>query len=380
MFTYQAISNKSNASAACLDLYEQLHTTNTDIILFFCSSLFDLDVVAQQMQTLFLDKTCLGCTTAGEFAGNGYETQTIVAVGFNPNYFSFSYSYVEDIQNFSLIDAQKVMQYLHADMKKKAMAPIATQSFIVSLVDGLSSAEEEFLVNFDTATQNFPHFGGSAGDDQGLNQTYIYYDGQFKTSSAVIIMFNTSLKFSVFSTHHVLASVQKLIVTDADPKTRQVFEINGEPAAEVYANTLGMNVEQLEPEVFSIHPLAVKVRGEYYIRSIQRVNKDFNSLSFYCAVDVGIVLNEVQLTDINTPLRELLEYKQNGLGSPAMVLGFDCFLRRLEVTEKKLEKDTRQLQKDFNLIGFNAYGEHLNGVHLNQTFTGVFISKELHND
>ena len=49
-------------------------------------------------------------------------------------------------------------------------------------------------------------------------------------------------------------------------------------------------------------------------------------------------------------------------------------------SSKKLEKDTRQLQKDFNLIGFNAYGEHLNGVHLNQTFTGVFISKELHND
>lgn len=380
MFTYQAISNKSDASAACLELYQKLHQANTEIILFFCSSLFDLDVVAEQMQKLFVDKTCLGCTTAGEFAANGYETQTIIAVGFDTDYFSFSYSFVEDIQNFSIIDAQKVMQYLQADLKRKAVAPIANQSFIVSLVDGLSSAEEEFLVNFDTATQNFPHFGGSAGDDQGLNQTYIYYDGNFKTTSAVVIMFNTSLKFSVFSTHHVIDSVQKLIVTDADPKTRQVFEINGEPAAEVYARTLGLSVEELEPEVFSIHPLAVKVRGEYYIRSIQRVNKDFNSLSFYCAVDIGIVLNEVELTDINAPLRQLLEFKKNGLGPPAMVLGFDCFLRRLEVTEKKLEDDTLKLQKDFNLVGFNAYGEHLNGVHLNQTFTGVYLSKELHND
>ena len=380
MFTYQAISKKSNASAACLDLYQQLHQANTEIILFFCSSLFDLEIVAQQMQKLFADKTCLGCTTAGEFASNGYETQTIVAVGFDVNYFSFSYSFVDDIQNFSVINAQKVMQYLHADIKRKAVAPISTQSFIVSLVDGLSSAEEEFLINFDTATQNFPHFGGSAGDDQGLNQTYIYYDGKFQTTSAVIIMFNTSLKFSVFSTHHVIDSVQKLIVTDADPQTRQVFEINGEPAAEVYAKTLGLSVEELEPEVFSIHPLAVKVRGDYYIRSIQRVNKDFNSLSFYCAVDIGIVLNEVNLSDINAPLRSVLEHNQNALGEPAAVLGFDCFLRRLEVIEKNLEEDTLKLQKDFNLVGFNAYGEHLNGIHLNQTFTGVYISKELQND
>jgi len=103
-------------------------------------------------------------------------------------------------------------------------------------------------------------------------------------------------------------------------------------------------------------------------------------LSFYCAVDIGIVLNEVNLSDINAPLRNVLEHKRNALGEPSAVLGFDCFLRRLEVIEKNLEEDTLKLQKDFNLVGFNAYGEHLNGIHLNQTFTGVYISKELQND
>ena len=91
-------------------------------------------------------------------------------------------------------------------------------------------------------------------------------------------------------------------MTDADPNTRQVFEINGEPAASVYSNMLGVPIDALEHEVFSLHPLAVKIGGEYYIRSIQRVNKDFYSLSFYCAVDIGIVLNEVELIDINHPL------------------------------------------------------------------------------
>ena len=92
------------------------------------------------------------------------------------------------------------------------------------------------------------------------------------------MLINTVQKFSVFSVDHVKNSLSKLVVTDADPNTRQVFEINGEPAASVYADLLGLDVNDLEHEVFSLHPVAVKIAGNYYIRSIQRVNKDLVSL------------------------------------------------------------------------------------------------------
>ena len=57
-------------------------------------------------------------------------------------------------------------------------------------------------------------------------------------------------------------------------------------------------------------------------------------------------------------------------------MGCDCFLRRLEVRSKSLNEETRDIQNEFNLVGFNAYGEHINGLHLNQTFTGVYISED----
>ena len=57
-------------------------------------------------------------------------------------------------------------------------------------------------------------------------------------------------------------------------------------------------------------------------------------------------------------------------------MGCDCFLRRLEVRSKSLNDETRDIQNEFNLVGFNAYGEHINGLHLNQTFTGVYISED----
>ena len=63
----------------------------------------------------------------------------------------------------------------------------------------------------------------SAGDDQMLNNTYVLYDGKFH-DSAVVINIHSKLKFNVFTVNHICESLGKLVVTDADPDTRQVFE------------------------------------------------------------------------------------------------------------------------------------------------------------
>jgi hypothetical protein len=376
MISTTAISHSVDPHIACLEIKAQLDLTKMSTIIFYCSSAYDLDVLAANINEHFPDHECVGCTTAGEFAGNGYETNSMVALAYHDSHFVIQTTLVENLQSFTVIDAQNVMNTLNEAIAPKAIAPLERQSFLFSLVDGLASKEEEFLITFDSCTQGLPHFGGSAGDDLNLNKTYVFYDGKFRSSAAIIMLFNTPQKFSVFSVNHVKDSLSKLVVTDADPNTRQVFEINGEPAATVYADLLGISVDELEHEVFSLHPVAVKIGGEYYIRSIQRVNKDFYSLSFYCAVDIGIVLNEVDLIDINYPLSTKLERVRNSLGEPHVVMGCDCFLRRLEVRSKSLNDETRDIQNEFNLVGFNAYGEHINGLHLNQTFTGVYISEE----
>lgn len=376
MISTTAISHSSDPHIACLEIKAQLDLSKISTIIFYCSSAYELDSLASNINQHFPDHECVGCTTAGEFAGKGYETNSMVALGYHDSHFAIQTTLVENLTSFTVIDAQNVMNTLKESIAPNAIAPLEQQSFLFSLVDGLASKEEDFLITFDSCTQGLPHFGGSAGDDLNLNKTYVFYDGQFRSSAAIIMLFNTPQKFSVFSVNHVNDSLSKLVVTDADPNTRQVFEINGEPAATVYADLLDMKIEQLEHEVFSLHPLAVKIGGEYYIRSIQRVNKDFNSLSFYCAVDIGIVLNEVDLIDINVPLANKLERIRNSLGAPHLVMGCDCFLRRLEVVCKSSMDETREIQQTYNLVGFNAYGEHINGLHLNQTFTGVYISED----
>lgn len=371
-----AITHANDPHIACLELKAQINLQHVSTLIFYCSSSYELDSLAYNINHHFPEHECVGCTTAGEFAAQGYENNSIVVLAYHDSHFAIQTTLVENLTSFNLLDAQKIMNTLKDKMKPKAIAPLATQSFLFSLVDGLASKEEDFLITFDSCSEGLPHFGGSAGDGLNLNKTYVFYNGRFRNSAAIIMLINTVQKFSVFSVDHVKNSLSKLVVTDADPNTRQVFEINGEPAASVYADLLGLDVNDLEHEVFSLHPVAVKIAGNYYIRSIQRVNKDFYSLSFYCAVDIGIVLNEVELLDINQPLLQKLEHIKSSLGKPHVVMGCDCFLRRLEVDSKLQSNETQQIQEQFKLVGFNAYGEHINGLHLNQTFTGVYISQE----
>lgn len=58
---------------------------------------------------------------------------------------------------------------------------------------------------------------------------------------------------------------------------------------EEYARHIGVAVAQLDHRIFAAHPLAVRINEQYYVRAIQQVHDDL-SLSFYCAVENGIVL------------------------------------------------------------------------------------------
>jgi hypothetical protein len=375
-FTTTATSDSLIPAIACAELASHIDVADTAFMLVFCSSQYDLSDLANCLHDAFGDLPCYGCTTAGEFAGNGYQKQSIVVQAFSQRGFSCSSALVENLDEFNLVDAKELMESLQQQLMHTEGFS-AQNAFVLSLVDGLSAQEEKFLLDIDSAMVELPHFGGSAGDDQMLNNTYVMYHGQFYDSAAVVLQISCRQKFAVFSVNHIQESLAKLVVTDADPKTRQVFEINAEPAAEVYAQMIGKTVDTLEPDDYALHPLAVKVGDAFYIRSIQQATSAFHSLSFYCAVDKGIVLNQVSLGSINDALSDKLTALSSELGPPSLVLGMDCFLRRIEVENKTLCAQTKALHERFNMVGFNAYGEHIKGIHLNQTFTGVYISEQL---
>ena len=148
-------------------------------------------------------------------------------------------------------------------------------------------------------------------------------------------------------------------------------EINAEPAAIEYARILGKDPGQLSPFVFASHPLLVKIGGQKHVRSIQRVLEN-GDLVFFSAIDEGVVLTLADAEDIAGHLEECLD-RLAGAEEPVAIIACDCILRRIEAEQSQASSAVSRIMSSYGVVGFNTYGEQVNGAHVNQTLTGIAI-------
>ncbi|MDH0895803.1 MULTISPECIES: nitric oxide-sensing protein NosP [unclassified Pseudomonas] len=369
-----AVSHARDSEAVAQELARQLMHPHLGFVLFFCSAEYDLASLGLALEEYFGGIRVAGCTTAGEITPQGYGQRCVSAIGFDHRSFSIASVLIDQMERFNLIDAQQLVEQLVGECRGNAMAPIKDHSFALTLLDGLSSREEVVLAALSAAFGQIPHFGGSAGDDNHLTCTHVYHDGEFHSGAAVVLLFNTWLDFEVFTTHHVEPREEKLVVTAADSDSRRVLELNAAPAAAEYARLIGVDPAALDMRLFAAHPLAVRIKDQYYVRSIQQVNAD-GSLTFYCAVETGIVLTAMTPGPLLPNLRQQFARLHARLGAPLLTIGCDCVLRRLEVSDGAGMEEVSEYLREQRVIGFNTYGEQFNGMHINQTFTGVAIGR-----
>lgn len=372
-----AVSFARQVDDVAQDLAQQLCSAEVGFVLFFCSAEYDLPALSTALTSYFTDIKLVGCTTAGEISSEGYGRGCISAIGFDRQHFSVASVLIDQMERFSLYDAQELVENLVSECRGNAVAPIKDHSFALTLLDGLSSREEVVLAALSAALGSIPHFGGSAGDDNHLTHTHVYCDGQFHNGAAVVVLINTHLDFEVFTTHHLQPSTEKLVVTKVDSDSRRVLEFNAEPAAQEYARLIGRDLDDLDMHLFASYPLAVKISDRYYPRAIQQTNSD-HSLTFYCAVENGIVLTAMHTSSLLDNVNQVFQGLNQRLGEPLITIGCDCFLRRLEIDSKGGQQAIEEVLKKQNVIGFNTYGEQFNGMHINQTFTGVAIGRPKH--
>jgi len=205
-----------------------------------------------------------------------------------------------------------------------------------------------------------------------FSATWIYHGGAFHRHVALLALVRSKLPFVTFRTQHFVKSETRMVVTRADPATRVVYEINGRPAAPEFARLVGMQTAQLSPLIFATHPVVVRIGGQYFVRSIAKVNGD-ESLTFFCAIDEGIVLTIAKGVDMVDNLQQAFDKVRSSIGAPQLVLGCDCILRRLEIDRTGIRERIGAIMMANNVVGFATYGEQFNAMHVNQTFTGVAI-------
>ncbi len=354
------------------ELWTQIDQPNISLVIVFCSPNYNLKEISERLNELRGDTQVIGCTTAGELTRAGYQRNSITAASFaKPDFFT-NIRAIEGVRDFSVGSYHTLIQEAVGTIKQEAPSITQDQLFAFLLVDGLCAQEEAIISCLYKSLGEIPIFGASAGDSLNFQKTHVLYNGQFQENIAIVILIGTHCPFRVFKTEHFVDSDTKMVVTEADPINRIVTEINGDPAGREYARLVGLPEEKLSPMIFAAYPVVVRVGGELYVRSIQKVNED-ESLTFFCAIDEGIVLTVAQGVGLVQNLERKFEELKREVGEIQLIIGCDCILRRLELAQHgELEVVSKILVKN-NVIGFNTYGEQFQAMHVNQTFTGVAI-------
>ena len=344
--------------------------------LVFCSHRFERTQLAAALDGLMPGVPLFGCTSAGELTTRGYDSDSLVFIGFPADAFHLELLPFTDLDSFDTQTARKQVRHFAGTCRHDAAEALGEGLSHVALflVDGLSHREELLTMTAQEALGDIELIGGSSGDGLAFKETGIFFDGQFQRDAAVIGLLSSSRPMQVFSANHYRPGSDRMVITEADAETRTVFEINAVPAAEEYLRMVGQPSEALDSAFFASHPLMVRTGGEYHVRSIQSANAD-GSLTFYCAIDRGVVMTVGEPIDRVAAMRDLLDDAEAKVGRLDHVIAFDCVLNRIDAERRQVAHQVSALYTEKGVIGFNTYGEQLRTAHVNQTFSGLAIGR-----
>ncbi len=369
-----ASSRRTEPDEAVRELAREIAQPDAGLVIVFASSAFELDRLAAQLAGAFGSATVIGCTTAGEFGPNGYLEGSLSGVSIHRDDLQFEVGLIADLSQLEFRAAQAFAQDLTERLQQRVPQLAPEDAFAFMMIDGLCMREEAVARAFYDGLGGIALAGGSAGDDLAFVRTAVLCDGRFVSDAALLLVATTPHPFSVFKTQHFVCGDERLVVTGAIPTERIVTEINGCPAAEEYARAVGLQMDRLNPMMFAAHPVVVRIGNADFVRSIQKVNPD-GSLTFYCAIDEGIVFRVASGIDLIDNLESSLEQVAARVGPPALILGCDCVLRQLESRQRQIRDRVGALLAKHHALGFSTYGEQYCGLHINQTFTGIAIGR-----
>jgi hypothetical protein len=362
----QGVTREPDPTAAVEDLARQLGAEPLDAVFFFCSPDYDLEAVGRALKACF-PCPVLGCSSSGQIGPGGFQRGGMTALGLAGGYLRIVPHLIHPLADF-----QEQALRIASAFRETRLPGASVFGFL--LVDGLSMMEERLVSALYQALDNVPIIGGSAGDDLRFKKTLVYHDGRFLADAAVFGACTAGGPIAPFMVHHFRPGATRLVITDSDPDQRIIREFNGEPAAQVYAEAIGVEVAHLSPELFSSHPLLMRFGDEHFVRSMATCHPD-GSLTMYCAIETGLVVTIGEAVEPMAALRSAFQEALGKVPDAVAILACDCILRRLEFEHLGTDQAVGDLMAQHHVLGFSTYGEQFNGMHVNQTMTGIVLGR-----
>lgn len=368
-----ALSRNPDPYRACAEIFAQLNTHNditlgkVSCVVFFVSSMYNVDAINMGMNDLFSQVKTFGCTTAGEISANYLGTHSIVAT-------AFTQSIIEKVHIEVLEDLTNCKSHLPRLVRSfenyfgtSLYNLDRSQYFGLVLMDGLVFQEEAVLDAFGEYT-NIEFTGGSAGDDMNFRQCTIFANGTYYNSNAgVIAIFKSAVPFAVECYQHFNFSGLTTEVTKIGANNRIIEELDGKPAAVRYAELLKVPVAEVTKYTIT-RPFGFDISGRPLVRAIREVDEKTGTVHLFCGVLQGTTLSILESGDLLESTKLSVRNIKRKYEKIAGVLVFNCILRYLEVLQHKQSDAFAANFADLPVTGFCSYGEYYIGF-VNQTMT-----------
>ena len=358
MAFFRASSAETDGARVAAELSEQL-PSDTSALLVFASNLDE--ALAQALASRFPAAQIIGASTAGEIGPAGYVHGSVAALAFTNTLVRTRL--VSSLEGGHALTGAR-------DAADALLRELDTPSFGLMLCDGLSGMEELVVAGAARAWRGLGFVGGSAGDERRFVGTKIMHGGHVHDDAAVLALVSVPGTFHLFKHEHFEAGSEALVVTDARPAERLVLTLNGRPAAQEYARAAG--VEANGPLALHAHPAVVRMGPRHYVRAAMKVLEG-GGIQFASAIEVGVVLSVGRSTGHIPSLQNLTRELEAALGQVDATLCFDCVGRLAEIDQLGVRPEAAALLERIKGLGFASYGEQWNGMHVNQTLTGVAL-------
>ncbi len=360
-------SKKNNAEEAVAEIKENLVESNPKLVVYFTSSNYDLQKVAEEFSKSFPEAETIGCTTAGEIISGSMDKNSIVAMALGSD--KVKNLNIQVIENISTnLDLSKNIESINSELGSFIDLDI-NKYYGIILVDGLTGLEEKLMDSLGNAT-NINIVGGGAGDDLKFEKTNLMYKNKVYTDAAILTIVESAVNFDIIKTQSFIATDKVLTPTKVNPTdTREVIEFNNKPALEAYSEALGVSAEEAANNFFK-HPVGLMVGDEPYVRS-PRMAKENGAITFHCNISEGMDVKILDSTDIIEDTKKAVTDNDKS-EKISGIINFNCAFRTLELESKNQTKEYGDLFSDIPTIGFSSFGEQFIG-HMNQTSTMLAI-------
>lgn len=345
------------------DLETQLKDIDAKVLLLFSSTAVDYAALNRELKARHPETQLFGCTTAGELTSGRMLTGSVVGMAFGSD--CVGKVHIEMMKGIGKADFDASLDGFAAAFKQPVSALDHEKHVGIILIDGMSGAEERVMDSLGNKT-DIPIIGGSAGDDRKFEKTFVFANGEVCEDAAVLAVFEVPDGFGIIKTESFCALPKVLTVTKVQEGTRDVLEFDGKPAAEAYAEAVGVPVGQLADQFMGSPVGLVLDNGDIFVRSPQQVID--GTIRFYCQLPEGAEISLLESTDIITDTSEAIAKARRELGSISGLVVFNCILRTLELEKHDETATFGAIFEHIPTAGFATYGEELIG-HINQTAT-----------